>query len=196
MQTCPSNGPVTLEALINQDRQVVTSCTLAYGHIVVDAGLFDESFRRCEDYDLWLRVLYRNGQMAYQRKVLGRYRSHPGYLSCDAMKMLEHLAAINEKPARTKLLPEETRAMLRKQIAQAQAYFDLESGRKFLTSGDFDRAKDSLTKANEFLNRTKFKLAILGLRVAPILVRWGMLAWQKFVLGSGIAKPVQDLHAD
>jgi hypothetical protein len=112
------------------------------------------------------------------------------------MKLSEHLVAVYEKAARTMLLPGETRTMLRKQIAQAQAYFDQESGRKFLTSGDFDRAKDSLTKTNEFLSRTKFKLAILGLLVAPILARLGMLAWQKFVLGSGIAKPVQDLNAD
>ena len=78
-------------------------------------------------------------------------------------------------------LPGETRAILQKQIAQSQAYFDLESGRKFLTSGDYERAKDSLTKANKVLNRTKLKLVILGLRVAPLLTRWGMLTWQKFV---------------
>src|SRR5712692_3034388 len=81
MQTSPSNGPVTLDSLIRQDCVVVASCTVARRQVVVDAGLFDESFRRCEDYDLWLRILYRGGQIGYQNKVLGRYRTRRGSLS-------------------------------------------------------------------------------------------------------------------
>ena len=48
------------------------------------------------------------------------------------------------------------------QIAQAQAHFDLESGRKFLTSGDYDRAKDSLAKANNFARKTAIDIANSG----------------------------------
>src|SRR5882762_5194968 len=58
MQTSPSNGPATLDSLIRMDCVVVASCTMARRQVVVDAGLFDESFRQCEDYDLWLRILY------------------------------------------------------------------------------------------------------------------------------------------
>ena len=183
MQTCPSNGPVTLENLIREDCQVIASCTVARKQVVVDAGLFDENFRRCEDYDLWLRILCRGGKVAYQRKVLGRYRSRPSSLSRDAMKMSEALVAAYEKAERTMDLPEETRAILKKRLKQARADFDLEAGRNFLTAGDFDRAKDSLTKANNFFRRAKLKMAILGLQFAPHWTRLAVLTWHKLLPG-------------
>jgi GT2 family glycosyltransferase len=177
MQTFPSNGPVTLESLIKADCVVMDSCTIARSQVVVDAGLFDEKFRHCEDYDLWLRILYRGGHMAYQKKVLGRYRSRPSSLSRNAIKMAETLVAVYEKAERRMELSEETRAILKKQLKQAQAHFDLEAGKNFLASGDFDRAKDSLTKANNFFHRSKLKMAILGLQFAPRWTRSAVLAW-------------------
>lgn len=197
MQTCPSNGPVTLEALITEGCQVITSCTVALRQAIIEAGLFDErmDLRGCEDFDLWLRVLYQGGQMAYQRKVLGRYRSHPGSLSRNVMKMSETVVKVYEKAERMMDLPEETRAILQKQIARAQAYFDLESGREFLTSGDFDRARDSLTRANHFFHRTKLKVAILGLQFAPRFLRFTAITWQKLVSKSGLSESIQNLRA-
>jgi GT2 family glycosyltransferase len=183
MQTCPSNGPVTLESLIRVDCQVIASCTVARKQVVVNAGLFDESFRCCEDYDLWLRILYRGGQMAYQRKVLGRYRVHPGSLSRNSMKMSETVVAVYKKAERTMELQEETRAVLKDKLKQAQARFDLEVGRSSIAAGDFDRAKDSLTKANNFFHRAKLKIAILGLQFTPHWTRLAVLAWQKVISG-------------
>jgi glycosyltransferase involved in cell wall biosynthesis len=179
MQTYPSNGPVTLESLITENCQVPFSCAVARRQVVVDAGGFDESLPRCEDYDLWLRILYQGGQMAYQNRVLGRYRFRPGSMSQDTMKVLGALLAIYKKSERIMELPEETRWILQKQIAQAQAHFDLEAGRNFLTARDFDRAKDSLTKANNFFRRAKLKAAILGLQFAPDWTRSAVIIWQK-----------------
>lgn len=183
MQTFPSNGPVTLDSLIRQDCQVNASFTVARRQVVIDAGLFNEKldFRGCEDYDLWLRILYRGRHITYRRKVLGRYRSHPGSLSRNAMKMLEAQAAVYEKAARTMDLPEETRARIQHQIARAQARFELEAGKKFLTAGDFDRAKHSLAKADNFFHRAKLKAAILGLQIAPRSTRLGVIAWEKLI---------------
>jgi Glycosyl transferase family 2 len=178
MQTNASNGPVTLDSLIRKQCVIFASCTVARRRVVVDAGLFDESFRRCEDYDLWLRILYRGGQIGYQKRVLGRYRSRPRSLSQNAIKMCEALMAVCDKASRTMTLSEETRALLQQQMAGAQAHIHLESGKMFLTSGDFDRAKDSFQKANRFFDRAKLKLAILGLQLAPRLTRLGANAWQ------------------
>jgi GT2 family glycosyltransferase len=181
MQTSPSIGPVTLDSLIRQDCQVCTSFTVARSRVVVEAGLFDESFRRSEDYDLWLRILHRGGQITYQKKVLGRYRSHPGSLSRNAMKLLEAQAAVYEKVERTMDLHQETRAMIQQRITRAQAHFDLEAGRNFLTAGDFDRARDSFIKANHFFHRAKLKVAINGLQFAPRFTRLGAITWEKLI---------------
>jgi glycosyltransferase involved in cell wall biosynthesis len=179
MQTCPSNGPVSLENLIREKCQVLSSCTVARRQVIVDAGLFDEKLRRCEDYDLWLRVVHRGGRIAYHRKVLGRCRFRPTSLSRDTVKVSGALLAIYKKAETTMRLPEETRAILHKQMAQAQAHCDLQAGRNFLAARDFERAKDSLTKANHFFRRAKLRVAILGLQLAPEWTRLAAITWQQ-----------------
>jgi glycosyltransferase involved in cell wall biosynthesis len=185
MQTCPSNGPATLGTLIAGDCQVIASCTVALKQAVVDAGLFDETLDRCEDYDLWLRILYRGGQMSYHRKVLGKYRTRTDSLTRDSMKMSEALIAVYEKASRTMDLSWETRATLENRIREAQAHFDLEAGRNFLDAGDFKRARDALTKANSFFQRRKLKMTILGLQVAPHWTRLASRFWQRAMVGRG-----------
>ena len=121
--------------------------------------------------------------MAYQRKVLGRYRSRPGSLSRDAAKMSEGMVAVYEKAKRTMDFPLNTRLILQEQLIRARARFDLESGRCFLAAGEFGRARDSLTRANDHFQRTKLKMAILGLQLAPHWTRKAALAWQKVISG-------------
>ena len=191
MQVFPSNGLVNIQSLISRDCQVIVSCTVARKRAVVDAGLFDESLRCCEDYDLWLRILQRGGRMAYQRKVFGRYRSRPGGLSQNTKKMSETLIAIYEKAERTLGLPDETRAILRNQLIKVRASVDLESGRNSLASRDFARAKESFIKANTFFHRTKLNLVIVGLRIAPRLTRIAVIGWESVISGSLPTKSAQ-----
>ena len=63
MEGNPSQGPVTFESLICEKCVVITSCVLARRQALIDAGLFDESFLRSEDYDLWLRLAHRGGRL-------------------------------------------------------------------------------------------------------------------------------------
>jgi hypothetical protein len=80
-------------------------------------------------------------------------------------------------------LPVETRAVLKNQIQEARAHFNLEAGRNFLSTGNFDRAKDSLAKANHFFHRAKLKATILGLQIAPRWTRSAALTWQRLISG-------------
>ncbi len=67
---------------------VLTSTVLARRDALLRAGLFAEELRRCEDYDLWLR-LAREGRFVLLDDVLARYRVGPESLSGDAERMLE-----------------------------------------------------------------------------------------------------------
>ncbi len=181
MQAYTSNGPVTLDSLIQEECQVITSCTVARRQVVVDAGLFDENFSRCEDFDLWLRILHNGGQMAYQREVLGRYRTRPGSLSRDTVKVLQALLQVYKKIEKWPGLSHRTRILVQMRAKQIQANLDLESGRVFLATGEFERARDSLKKANDFFHRRKLRMTILGLQVAPDWTRYAVLTWQKLI---------------
>jgi teichuronic acid biosynthesis glycosyltransferase TuaG len=183
MQVCPSTGPVTLDSLIEQRSQIITSCTVARTQAVLRAGVFDErtDLRGCEDYDLWLRVLYVGGRIGYHRNILGRYRFHPDSLSANALKMYLAVRNVYEKANQQMSLPAATRALLLHRLAQAQAYYNLEAGKLSLTNGDFAKAKDSLASANLFFHRSKLKTTILALQFAPRCTRLAARAWQKAI---------------
>ena len=63
-------------------------------------GMFDESIRSCEDFDLWLRIVQKGGRIIYHRRPLVLYRRHEGSLSSDRVWMTRNLVAVFEKCAR------------------------------------------------------------------------------------------------
>jgi len=69
METSPSKGPVTLEALLLQRCNVITSCVLVRASALFEVGLFDVALRRGQDYDLWLRMAEHGCRFAYDRTV-------------------------------------------------------------------------------------------------------------------------------
>src|SRR6266404_4236386 len=57
--------------VVNFDSLLVESCAISTSSAVVSresilkAGLFDEGFRRCEDFDMWLRLAFVGARMTY-----------------------------------------------------------------------------------------------------------------------------------
>ena len=95
----PPRRPVTLESLIRIQNVPVTSTVVARKETVIDAGLFDESMRRAEDFDLWLRMATNGAQFDFQDQLLGRRRNRPTSLSADIASMSEGASVAYDKLA-------------------------------------------------------------------------------------------------
>jgi glycosyltransferase involved in cell wall biosynthesis len=177
MQVCPSKGPVTLESVVVEDCQVCVACTVARKQVIVNAGLFDETLARCDDYAMWLRVAYNGAKIKYHSAVLGKARiGRAGSLGISDTKMILAAAEILTKIEKTQPLPPETRRIVQRRIAYYDAHYEKLMAKDYLAKGDYDRAIASLVKANSFLNSIKLTLIIIGLRIAPSMLRQRLLS--------------------
>ena len=67
----------SIESLVSQQCNVMVS-VLARRDVLESAGLFDESLRSSEDFDMWLRVVHAGGRIGYHRRSLVRSRLRRG----------------------------------------------------------------------------------------------------------------------
>jgi glycosyltransferase involved in cell wall biosynthesis len=169
MTICPSNGEVTFERLILQECNV-SNCSIARRDTLVRAGLFDESLRSVEDFDLWLRVIKQGGCIKYHRDVLARYRRRPGSLTADPIWLSNHILQVLQKVKETMDLTPEELALVDSQYQHFHALLRLHEGKRAFFSGDTAGAIDGLKEANQFFRNKKTTFTLVMLRVAPRLL--------------------------
>jgi hypothetical protein len=157
-------------SLIRNECNVITSGVVARRQAVRDAGLFDESLRNAQDFELWVRLARRGARLAYQRKVLLRYRYHEGSLSGDVLNRARREWRVTKRIADTYELTPEERAVINSMLARQEATLELETGRQQLLEEKFGEARASFEKANRVLPSWKLRAALLLLRVAPRLL--------------------------
>ena len=171
MHASPSSGLVSFESLAAEECTIITSCTVARRAALIKAGLFDESLVRCEDFHLWLRMAYQGARMAYQQKTLAFHRVCNG-LSGDTVRMQEARVEVFQKVLAGLVLSLEQQKLVRLQMETYAARTKLEKCKTQLLSGEYREAIANLKSANAFLQKRKFKWALLGVRVMPGLLRY------------------------
>jgi glycosyltransferase involved in cell wall biosynthesis len=171
MDTTPSTGPVTLEALITLTCNVPTTCAVARRDAVLSAGLFDPNIRRCEDFDLWLRMSAQGSRFAYHRSVLAIRRLHQASAAADGVRMFESQLAVYRKLEALLGASHRSAPLVREQIRRAEADLALERSKQLLMAGEYPQAAEALDTARRFYRSRKLALASIGLRAAPGLVR-------------------------
>jgi glycosyltransferase involved in cell wall biosynthesis len=176
MEGAPSRGPATFDRILAGDCQPSTSAALARRQAVIQAGMFDESFWRVEDFDLWLRLAWRGGVL-YQREVLGSHRMRSGSLSADPEIMQQTAARVLTKLERELKLSPNQQAALRRRRAHFEARADLLTAKRLLAQGETSQARECLKKANASSRRVKITAAILALKLAPDLTRRVVALW-------------------
>jgi glycosyltransferase involved in cell wall biosynthesis len=166
MSLSPSNGEVTFERLISQECNVIT-CVTARRESFFRAGLFDESLRSSEDFDLWLRIVKQGGRIAYHRQVLARYRRRGGSHTSDPIWMCKHVLRVLEKAENTLNLTEKEHQSLLQTRSRIQATLSLCEGKSAFFQGDTKNAVKNLTEANTFFKSRKIALLVQILPIAP-----------------------------
>ena len=169
MEEIPSSGEVTLEGLLDERCTVLLSSVVARRQSVMAVGMFDESLRYAEDYDLGLRMARHGARLAYQSKVLLSKRRHAESLTADGKKLFENALHVLDKVSRTELTDSE-RAALTRQRKKLIAYLKLESGKLNLARGQFKAAVEAFKEANEFYRSWKLRWVLFWLRLSPHLL--------------------------
>src|SRR5688500_5656559 len=147
MDTSPSHGPVTFKSLIRYECNIITSGVVARRAKIVEAGLFHESLRNAQDFEMWTRLLRFGGRIGYQREVLLRYRCRQNSLSGDVMNRLATEMNVLKHIAETyELMPDERQELSRAMELQ-EASLHLAHGKNGLLRGRFDEAHASLKRA-------------------------------------------------
>jgi glycosyltransferase involved in cell wall biosynthesis len=169
MDVHPSTGPVTFERLVRQECNVMVS-VLAKREVLVAAGLFDESLRSSEDFDLWLRVVKGGWKIGYHREPLVRSRLRSSSLSADGVSMCQHILRVLDKVGREMSLTSSEIALIAERRAYFAALLRLHQGKRAFFAGDHKEAVEALADANTVLRRRKISAALLLLRIMPGLL--------------------------
>ena len=169
MEKAPSFGSVTLESLIAQRCNIILSTVVMRRELLVDAGGFDEALRRGQDFDLWLRLAFRGVRMAYQRVVLAERRARADGLSGDSIAEIRRALNVLQRFATIPGLPPSARTALRARMNTLDDSLEIEHAKCRLLEGNFAAARHHLSMPR--VRRLKVRLARLGLRFAPRLLR-------------------------
>jgi glycosyltransferase involved in cell wall biosynthesis len=168
MDKCPSAGEASFEALVVERCQIPISTVVARKTSILEAGGFDESLARCDDYDMWMRVAFYGGKVGYNRQVQARLADgRPGSLGVSSAKMAEAYWLILEKADQKLSLTSSSRKLLRDRAAEIRAHCMLEEGKNHLSARDYAKARERFSEANHYFRKAKLSLVLIGLKVAP-----------------------------
>jgi cellulose synthase/poly-beta-1,6-N-acetylglucosamine synthase-like glycosyltransferase len=171
MDTNPSSGIVTFESLVTH-RCNPTLCSLVRRQALLEHGLFDEAFRRSEDFDLWLRLAHAGHRFNYTKRVVARYRVRATGLTADTVSMIAGQREVLAKCKGTMQLSAADGEVLARMDRILLALQRVSEGKRALRTGDYSGAIASLSEANSIRSSRKLALILLLLRFAPGLLRF------------------------
>jgi glycosyltransferase involved in cell wall biosynthesis len=181
MSLAPSDGPLTFERVVSAECTVLTSCVVVRRRLVIDVGLFDERFRRSEDFHLWSRLAFHGARFACHRDVLVQHRRRAGSLSDDRVAMVQAAIEVLQDLEATLPLNEQQRKLVDDHVARCRAYIAFDEGKRMFMAGQFDAAVSAFGRSRHWepgrRRKTRLGLLQLGLRLAPRLLRrtYGLL---------------------
>jgi glycosyltransferase involved in cell wall biosynthesis len=166
----PPSAPITFARLLNRECCVFVSVVFKRA-LVGEVGMFDESLRSAEDFDLWLRLAQRGCRFGFTTEPLVRYRKRPDSLSSDGLAMFRSLIAVYEKSRAS--LPDQAseRSLIEEKLRELRAQENFTLSKRLLRAKDYAGARRHLTLANEHFRSRKLSWVLAALRIAPGFLR-------------------------
>jgi glycosyltransferase involved in cell wall biosynthesis len=165
-----SRGEVTFISLIQEACSVCVS-VLARREALERVGLFDSSFRSCEDFDMWLRCVKSGSRIIYHDQVLVRYRRRKDSLSSDPVWMRGHAAKVLMKMRDTVQMTPEERDVLEATLRRFEGERLFHEGKRAFEAGDIPTAIDRLQQSNSRWGGVRTRMILFLLRTMPGLTR-------------------------
>jgi len=166
----PQSPPVTFEKLLTEDCCITTSAMMATRQSMMDAGLFDERLRRCEDFDLWVRMSFRGAKMALLWEPGIEHRMLSDGLAADAYLLKLARAEVYRKTLRLALSADQQR-LVKRLIALTEGQSELDLVRRYTREGRYSEARVAAGKAAALLQDRKSKSVALAVTIAPWVFR-------------------------
>jgi len=129
-------------------------------------GLFDEQLRRCEDYDLWLRLVQSGATLSFNRDIQIGHRQSNG-LASDWELMRRALIQVYEKHLALGRLDGEQAVFVRQKVKTIASTIELRNAKRALLDGDFPKALASVRSAQASTPRWKLGITCIGLQGFP-----------------------------
>ena len=163
----PQHPPVTFESLLAEDCAIGTSSVVASRDALINAGLFDEQFSRCEDFDLWLRMAFRGTRMNYCREPSLYHLLSPDGLSSSLYLMKCALIDVYGKIASTMPVSKAQEKLIQQCIRRTKVRSQLDLLKQHSASGEYPLALEAAERARTLAKSAKLNWAIFGLKRAP-----------------------------
>ncbi len=167
----PQSPPVTFEKLLTEECAITTSAMVASRQAMIDAGLFDERYHRCEDFDLWLRMSFRGAKMDLLRQVGIEHRLLAGGLSSDQVLLKQALIEIYKKVLATLPVSVKQKTLVQELIARTEGLCQMDLVKRYLREGHYPEAHLAAGKAAALLQDGKSRRVALAVGIAPWAVR-------------------------
>ncbi len=167
----PQSPPVTFEKLLTEECAVTTSAVVASRQAMIDAGLFDEHYRRSEDFDLWVRMSFRGAKMDLLRQVGIEHRLLPDGLAADSYLLKQAKIEIYKKVLATLPVSAKQKRLIQELIARVEGLCQMDLVKRYLREGRYPEARLAAGQAAALLQDRKSRRVALAVQIAPWAAR-------------------------
>lgn len=177
----PQHPPVSFEKILTEECTVGTSTAVAKRRTLIDAGLFDERFRCCEDFDLWLRMSFRGAKISHGSGLHMLHRLAPESLSGNRYAMKRARIEVYEKSANSLPVSAAQRSLIDSLILKNEAECQTDLVKQHLHEREYSKALQAAKLASQTKRNWKMRATVLGLQKVPGVFRHCHAAYERLL---------------